>query len=472
MNATNNAAQHGPITSTFFYYMFASMLGLVAITTTSVVDGIFVGNYVGGDALASVTLLLPCFTTLYAVALALAIGGSVGAGVHIGEGDDAGASSVFSQTLIATLLFATTFALVSHGFEGHLYSLLGVPSELLPLVQEYFGVFRWVLIVQLTTMVLYYFVRADGHPMLATAALVTGSLTNIALCALFVGQWQLGLVGAAYATAVSQVIQAGVLSSYFFSKTRSLNFVWRQRQWSRLLNAAYSGVAEFINEISAGVIFWLLNYLLLQRTGVNGVAAFSVVNYYTFLSLMLSYGVADALHLLVSQNYGSGNVNRVRGFLRTALACSLTLGVLLASILVVWRTSVTGWFLGEKDSTLAASAAELATLVWPLYLANASNVIISCYLTAVQRPGPAAVIALLRGLVLPSLLLVTLHALPNHWSLASSLAGSSFLVALPLAEWLTFGLALVLCYRNRPAHLQTMVVPASSGQTATAAVPT
>lgn len=472
MNATNNAAQHGAILPTFFYYMFASMLGLVAITTTSVVDGIFVGNYVGGDALASVTLLLPCFTALYAVALALAIGGSVGAGVHMGEGDEAAASSVFSQTIIATLLFATTFAVLSQGFEGYLYSILGVPGELIPSVSEYFGVFRWVLIVQLTTMVLYYFVRADGHPLLATAALVTGSATNIALCTLFVGHWRLGLTGAAYATAVSQVIQAGVLGSYFFSRKRSLNFVWRQRQWSRLLNAAYSGVAEFINEISAGVIFWLLNSLLLERAGVNGIAAFSVVNYYTFLSLMLSYGIADALHLLVSQNYGSGNLHRVQGFLRTALACSLMLGVTLAFTLVVWRTSVTGWFLGEADIAVAGSAAELATLVWPLYLANASNVIISCYLTAVHRPGPSALIALLRGLVLPSLLLVTLHALPNHWSLAHSLSGSSFLVALPLAEWLTFGVALVLCYRNRPAHLGTLLGPESSDGSPTAPVPT
>ena len=70
---TSSAAQTGPVLRTFFYYMLASMLGLIAITTTSVVDGMFVGNYVGGEALAAVTLLLPCFTILYAVALALAI---------------------------------------------------------------------------------------------------------------------------------------------------------------------------------------------------------------------------------------------------------------------------------------------------------------------------------------------------------------------------------------------------------------
>ncbi len=450
MNRTTNAALDGQILPTFFYYMFASMLGLIAITTTSVIDGIFVGNYVGGDALASITLLLPCFTAVYAVALALAIGGSVGAGTHIGEGDGVAASAVFSQTLLAAASFAGLFALVSCGFERHLYALLSVPNELLPLVDEYFDVIRWVLVVQLTTMVLYYFVRADGHPMLATTALVVGSASNIGLDLLFVVNWDLGLVGAAYATAVSQVIQACVLSSYFFCKSRSLVFVWRQRQWSRLGRAAYNGVAEFINEISAGVIFWLLNYLLITRAGVEGVAAFSVVNYYTFLSLMLSYGIADALHLLVSQNYGSGKQQRVREFLGTALCCSGALGVLLAFTLVGWRTPITGWFLGEQEAAIADLATQLALLVWPLFLVNVTNIILSCYLTAVQRPGPAALIALMRGLVMPSLLLIALYVLPECWSFAAALSGLSFIIALPLAEWVTFGLALVVCYRHRP----------------------
>src|SRR5688572_9309862 len=62
MSSKGNAAQTGAILPTFFYYMFASMLGLLAITTTSLIDGMFVGNYVGGNALASITLLLPCLT--------------------------------------------------------------------------------------------------------------------------------------------------------------------------------------------------------------------------------------------------------------------------------------------------------------------------------------------------------------------------------------------------------------------------
>src|SRR5690606_31621574 len=135
-----------------------------------------------------------------------------------------------------------------------LYGLLNVPASIAPLVAEYFDVIRWVLVLQLSTMVLYYFVRADGHPMLATGALVVGALGNVALDALFVVRLEMGLRGAAYALAISQVAQCAVLCAYFFSRSRTLFFVPLQKDWSHLVRASYNGVSEFINEISAGII--------------------------------------------------------------------------------------------------------------------------------------------------------------------------------------------------------------------------
>jgi putative MATE family efflux protein len=471
MTITNNRALSGPVLSTFFYYATASMVGLVAITTTTLVDGAFVGNYVGSDALAAVSLLVPCFTVLFALALMLAIGGSVGAGKYIGEGDEAGANDVFSQTLMATVAFAVTFALASCWLERPLYELLNVPPRLEPSVAEYFSVIRWVLVIQLTTMVLYYFVRADEHPALATAALVIGSACNVGFDALFVIHYEMGLRGSAYGTALSQVVQAGVLCSYFVSRSRSLRFIMVQRDWSKIARSAYNGVSELINEISVGVIMWLVNLLLLARLGVEGVAAFSVVNHFIFLSLMLSYGVADALHLLVSQNFGAGNRQRIRQFVSISLACSLTLGLVLASLLVLGRHAVVGWFLSSEAALIAAHAERLLLVIWPLFVVNATNVILSCYLTAIHKPTSSASIAMLRGLVLPACLLLTFSALDGRSADRSELSSWHFLAALPLAEWMTFAVALYLCHRHRPAALTLTSSPTVDHPTLIAQTP-
>lgn len=449
MSESESPILAGPVLRTFLYYALSSMVGLVALTTSSLVDGMFVGNFVGSEALAAVTLLIPCFTVLFAIALMFAIGGSVAAGAHIGGDDVDAASDVFSQTLLATMIIASAFALSSYAFDDVLYRLLGAPPELVPAVDEYFDVIRWALVIQLTTMVLYYFVRADGHPGLATVALVVGALGNIGLDALFVVVFDMGLTGAAYALAIAQIGQAAVLGRYFASPERTLRFRLAQRDWSRLRDAAFNGVSEFINEVSAGIIFLLLNHLLIARLGVDGVASFTVVNYYIFMSVMLSYGFADALHPLVSQNHGAGNRGRIRRILLTAIACSTSLGAVLGTVLFSFRTALTGWFL-SPEAAAAAGAAELVLVIWPLLLVNGTNIMFSCYLTAIQQPKPSALVASLRGLVLPALLLLLLYGVyadhpGSRWS---------FLAALPLAEWTTFVVAVVLVYRYRPAVLR------------------
>lgn len=455
MSSEKNPALHGSVLRTFFYYAVPSMVGLIALTTTSLVDGIFVGNYVGADALASVTLLVPLLTVLYALALMFAIGGSVAAGTHIGAKDPGTASAVFSQTLIATVATTALFTLASIVFEPWLFRLLNVPAELTPMVAEYFGILRWALIIQLTTMVLYYFVRADGHPILATISLLVGSLGNIGLDVFFVCQWGWGLAGAAWSTAIAQVAQAAVLCIYFFSRKRTLHFIWRQSRWSHFFRACYNGVSEFINEISAGIIIWLLNFLLIARLGVDGVAAFSVVSYYIYLSLMLTYGFADALHLLVSQNFGAGNHQRIRHFLSTALIGSTGIGLVLAVCLLLFRVQLTGWFLSGEDAAIVEEAGRLAFAVWPLFLVNGINVILSCYLTAIHQPTPSAIVALLRGLILPSCLLLGLAQLFNLPALRDHFTQWSFLWALPLAEWITFIVAIALCRRHRPDRFES-----------------
>lgn len=277
-NRHSNPALEGPVLSTFFYYVLPSMVGLVALTTANLVDGIFVGNYVGAEALAAISLLLPYFSLLIAISLMLAIGGAVTVGKYLGQKDGATASALFSKVFMVTVLLNSLFALISFVAEPGLLWLLNAPSEVQPLMQEYLAVIRWVFIGQLSTMVLYYFVRMDGHPVLATCALVTGALSNIGLDALFIVHWQMGLAGAAYATAIAQLLQFAVLSVWFFSRRRTLHFSLLQKNWGKLWRTAYNGVSEFINEISVGLLFLLLNWLLVLQLGIEGVAAFSVVN--------------------------------------------------------------------------------------------------------------------------------------------------------------------------------------------------
>lgn len=444
VSSADNAPLNGPIISTFIRYAIPSVLGLLAITTASIVDGIFVGQFVSADGLAAITLLIPFFTLAFAIALMLSIGGAVRAGSYLGQGKIEAASAIFSKCLITVFIAGLLFMSFSLLLDQEILNLLGAPDALKILVLPYYHILCGVLVIQITSMVLYYFIRLDNQQTLATFALITGALINIALNATFIIGLEMGLRGAAWATLASQSVQILILASYFLSKQRQLTLVLRPGNWSEINKVAYNGLSEFVNELSGGMVIFLLNWLLVLYQGVNGLAAFAVINYMIFISLMIYYGIADALHLLISQNHGAANAKRVRDFVFTAIALVFIISLLLVSVLLLCPQWLIQLFLQDDAVKSQHLSAQFIQLVWPLFLANGLNITLSIYLTAVQKPLPSMCLALSRGLILPVGLLLLLSAwLPNK----------QFLIALPLAEWLTFILALLLCWHFSPSKV-------------------
>jgi putative MATE family efflux protein len=432
--STNGLILSGPILSTFARFALPSVLGLLAITTASIVDGIFVGHFVSSDGLAAINLLIPYLSLAFGLALMIAIGGAVRCGHYLGQSLSKPASAVLSKCLTSVLLIGIAFLSLSWLLDKSILSWLGTPSSLMPLILPYFNIISAVLIIQIFTMVLYYFVRQDNAQSLATVALTTGALMNIVLDALFIVHFDMGLVGAAWATAIAQVIQLLILLSFFLRPQRQLHWVW-PREWSEMNKISFNGLSEFINEISGGLVILVLNWLLISQLDVEGVAAFAVINYLIFVSLMLYYGIADALHLLVSHNHGAGQPQRSMAFVITAIVTVLLISSALTLTLLVWPQELTQLFLEEAALSTTDLALSFIDIVWPLFVINGINVILSIYLTAMQKPKPSMLIALSRGLILPIGLLLLLTVF---------LPAPTFLMALPLAEWLTFIFAVIL----------------------------
>lgn len=441
---TDNDVLNGPIISTFLRFAIPSILGLLAITTASIVDGIFIGQFVSSAGLAAITLLIPFFTLIFAIALMFSIGGAVRAGSYLGQSNIKAASAVFSKCLIIILVVSLLFMSFSLILDRQILTLLGAPEELVTLVLPYFHIICVVLVLQVTSMVLYYFIRLDNRQKLGTFALVAGALINIALDALFIISLEMGLKGAAMATLAAQIVQMLILSTYFLSKNRRLRLLLRPGNWSEVAKVAYNGLSEFVNELSGGMVILLLNWLLIIHQGVSGLAAFAVINYLIFISLMIYYGIADALHLLISQNHGAAQAKRIRDFLITAMVIVLGLSLSIISVLLLYPEWLIQLFLQDDAVESQQLSAQFILLVWPLFVVNGLNVTLSVYLTAMQKPLPSMLVALTRGLVLPAALLLLFVAL---------LPDKQFLIALPLAEWLTFIFALVLCWKYSPSNI-------------------
>jgi putative MATE family efflux protein len=440
----NTHALDGPIVGTFYRYLVPSIVGMLAMTSASLVDGIFIGNFVGVPALAAVNLIIPIVSLLFGVGLMLSVGGSVRGGKYLGEKNSAAASAIFSKTLVAVLVYGIFVISLGLLFEAPLFRLLGADEPLMKLMSEYYRVVLPFFLAQLGIIVLYFFIRLDGFPSLTASALVVGAVINIALDYLFIAVFGWGLSGAAWATGLSQLFPLLVLLIYFFSKERKLHFSLQQQHWNEVFHAAYNGMSEFINEISGGIIAFLFNLMLMHRAGVDGVAAMTVMNYLMMVGFMVFFSIEDTSQVMMSQNYGAKNFKRINRFFLVAAGNVLLTSALCIFLLLFFNDSLILVFLPDQGTENAiALATEFVDYVWPLFIFAGVNMLISGYLTAVHLPFQSGVVALCRSLIFPSALLTGLYFLVSDYR---------FIYALALGEALTFAIAMIYLVRHRPSR--------------------
>lgn len=438
----------GRVVPVFFHYAIPSVIGMLAVTSAGVIDGIFIGNVVGATALAAVNISMPVFALFASVVFMLAVGGSVMCGKFIGEGNLDAASSVFSKTLYATLALSLLTSASILFFLDQVVSLLGANEDLRELVSDYLRIVVFAAPLLTMGLALDYFVRVDGRPLLASGALVAFALLNISLDWLFIAKLGWGIKGAAWATAIAEGTIFFMLLTHWFGSRSTLSLISLRRchrdGWHTVLKAAYNGFSEFANEMSIGLITLLFNWVMVTRLGVEGVAAFTIIGYLLFIGLEVCYGIAESLQPTISKNLGAKQPRRIVLFAVTAVLSSFTIGLLACGLFLFMPETLISLFLREGEDRTVEIALTFIALFWPAFLFNGMNITLASYFTALHKPMQSASIAISRSLVLPGLALLFLPI----W-----FGDDGIFLAIPVAEALTFILAIVLIMRYRPEDI-------------------
>jgi putative MATE family efflux protein len=432
------------ISSVFFQYSIPSVLGMLAISSASIVDGFFIGNYVGDFGLAAINISFPIFSLLFGFALMLAIGSSVVSGKLIGQGDIKNASIIFSKTMICITLFSfITCSILFLNIETILH-LFGADENLTKIAIEYLSVILIFIPFLMIGVVLDYFVRVDNRPNLAFIALLSSAVINVILDWFMIVYLQKGIFGAALATGISQLALLFILLPHFFSKKATLEFVKPIGSYMQIIKASYNGVSEFVNEISVGITTLIFNYIMIKTFSVEGVAAFAVINYLLMIGIMISFGISDSLQPIISKNFGAKENKRIEEFLKLAFMSTGLVGVVMILLIIFTPDSLANIFLEDTHYKTKQIVLNFATFIWISFLFNGVNLVISAYLTAIHKPLASMMIALSRSFIFPVFFIFTLPFLLNT---------QGIFLAIPMAEAFTFILALFLFRKFSPRKI-------------------
>ena len=190
----------GNIYKTYFKFTLPNMIGLIAMSSVSLVDGYFVSNFVSSVALAAVNIIIPLITVVFGISIMLTIGAAVLIGTYLGEGRVDKASAVFTKVMItitAMSLFFTALCLI---FSEEVSRLLGANDEIMVYAVPYLEMVSIFFLFQALEYSLSVMIRTDGNPYLAGAAVLFGAVLNFILDYVFIVQMKMGISGAALGT--------------------------------------------------------------------------------------------------------------------------------------------------------------------------------------------------------------------------------------------------------------------------------
>ena len=439
---------NGPILNTYLHYSIPWASAMMLLSSAGLIDGMFVGRYVGPTALAAISLISPMYSLLVGVGIMCASGGAVCVARYLGTNDLQNASAMFTKSITALFVISIIMALVVIAFATTIIDFMGATGEL---AQESYTYMVTIAIFSPTitcSMGLSYFVRVDERPRLASLGLMCTAGANILLDYIFIVVLDWGILGAAIGTGLSGFIAIIILGAHFFSKQAKLRFVRHIGAWKEVLFAYWNGLSEFVSEASIGLVILMINLIVLKEFGENGVAAFTIINYTSWFILTISYGLSDPLAPLVSINHAAGNGQRSNSFVHTALIIIMGMGVVAFVVCTIAPELLLSIFLPGNTEVRVILLEFLDVYKWAFLFVGA-NMAITSTLTGFNFAGQSALLALLRGLILPVLLLTILPTMLGIWGVY---------VAIPVAESATFLVALILFIRAKRRNRKMRVL--------------
>lgn len=410
MNEKNNnkidLAQDS-VVKIFMYYAIPAILGMLAMTSAGIIDGIFVGQVVGAEALAAVNLALPLLNIFYGIGIMVAMGGATLANIKRGESEVGQSNNLFTITLILLGVISIIATLCGVIFSDGMAVMLGAQDETKELVSTYIRIIGIFFIPFLGSFALDMFLKNDGFSIFPIIASIMGALTNIILDFVFIVVLDQGIGGAALATGIGYTVPTIMMLVVVLLKS-SWKIVKPHFNLKVIGEMLFNGSSELLSNVSVGISGFIFNLIIMKEIGTMGVAAYSVANYAAWIAMAVYWGIASAIHPGVTYNKGSGNESRVLSFRKVGILFSLVMGVLLAGALVIWGEKIVYLFVGNNPEVT-----ELAVRIIYFYAIAMSitgvNVVASMYYTAINEPILSATIAALRSLVV---LVISVMVLP------------------------------------------------------------
>lgn len=392
-----------PTTKLFFRCAIPSMITMVFSALYQIADGLFVGRFIGGDALAAVNLIMPIIMIVFGFANLIATGASVRISVLLGEKDREQASRVFTFTLKVLFLISCVLGVLGLLFAEPFVRFLAPGATEMAI--EYGVTYTRVYAAFSPMMLIFHatdnYLRVCGKENISMWLGIGTQTLNIVLDIILIAILGQGIWAAAFTSCLAMALGSVITLWMFRGKRMDLYYIGGRIPMSVFFRILANGSSEFFSSISMSVMSVVFNFFLLKYGGTTAVAAFSVIMYVDSIVGMLVFGMADSLQPAISYCYGAGQTDKVKAiFKRVVISAAILSVVSMLFMMFVGRYVAPVFIRPEETELLAVSIVGMELFSFS-YLTGWVDMCFSSYFTSLERPFRSLLTSFFGTLVFP-----------------------------------------------------------------------
>ncbi len=323
----------------------------------NLVDNIIVGRFVGTDALAAVGNVGSINSFIIGTALGLTAGFTIPVAQSFGAGDKRKMNKFAGASITLSLLIGVIIVIAAHILSKPLLRLIDTPEDIIDISSAYINVLYYAVPIQMLLNNFNALSRAVGESKKPLYFLIASVFVNLILDFLFVGWFKWGVVGAAWATAISQLTAVILSAIYIFRKNREYNITKNdllldvKTSWYQLKLGIPLSLQFTITSIGSMTLQTALNGF-----GSNVIAGFTAAGRVEQLTNIPMSGLGVGTMTFVSQNYGAKNYKRIIDSVRKILLIDVFVSVICSLILVLAGPYVVQLFMTDYNEDIMFAA--------------------------------------------------------------------------------------------------------------------
>ena len=385
-----------PISKLLIQQAIPASIGILVMSLNILIDTIFVGQWIGSEAIAAINVVLPVSFFIAALGMSIGVGGASIISRSLGEKNIVKAEQTFGNQITLTFLITILVVIFGLFFVNQIIPIFGGKGSLFSFAKTYYVIVMYGVPVLAFCMMANNTIRAEGKPKNAMYAMLLPSISNLTLDYILIKVFDMGMMGAAWATSLSYGVCATYIIYFFLSgqsilRPKLSNFFIN---YNTVLQITSLGSVTLVRQAMVSLTVLLVNNILFRIGGESSITVYAIISRMLMFATFPIFGITQGFLPIAGYNYGAKNWLRVRNIINTSILYSSVLATIVFLLIFFYSDFIPQIF--SKDVIVSEQTPMALRYVFMALPIIGIQLIGAAYFQAIGKAKPALLLTLSR----------------------------------------------------------------------------